>query len=150
MIRPLPHWVVTDLHPAFYDTESATAIEMVAKLYAKMQELIKKYNSFVDKINQAIKDYENDMNQSFEDFKSCVMKLMSDYIETLDMKIATQDAKIQNAIEYMKDNITQTASDLFTQALENGDIQAGLNVSYDSTTESLVISFSAEGGENNG
>ena len=30
--KGLPHWCMTGRGPAFYDTESATAIEMVAKL----------------------------------------------------------------------------------------------------------------------
>lgn len=55
MIKPLPHWVLTNNQPAFYDTESVTAIEMVAKLYGKMEELITSCNEQDKKIDEAIK-----------------------------------------------------------------------------------------------
>ena len=58
MIKPLPKWVLTNEYPAFYDTESVTAIEMVAKLYGKMEELITTYNEFVDEINKTIADFD--------------------------------------------------------------------------------------------
>ena len=57
MINGLPKWVIPDSHPAFFDHESATANEMVAKLYGKVRELIESYNEFAtdmsDKINEA-------------------------------------------------------------------------------------------------
>ena len=52
-IRHLPHWVLTDLQPAFYDLESVTSVEETARLYAKMQELITLYNEFTDRINKS-------------------------------------------------------------------------------------------------
>lgn len=57
MINGLPKWSIPDLHPAFFDTESATAIEMVAKLYGKVKEVVESYNDFTkdiaDKVNEA-------------------------------------------------------------------------------------------------
>ena len=87
MIKRLPYWVVPDSLPAFYETEGATAIQMVAKLYAKMQDMIDDYNKFVTQVNKEIEDFETGINKDFDKFKNCVMKLMSDYIETIDTKI---------------------------------------------------------------
>ena len=53
MIEQLPNWAIANEHPSFYEAESATAIEMVAKLYAKVQELIKEHNTFTTEINSA-------------------------------------------------------------------------------------------------
>lgn len=113
MIKLLPYWVVSDTLPAFYETEGATAIQMVAKIYGKVNEMIDDYNHFVDEINSTI---------------------------------AGQDEKIQEAIEYMKDNIVATASELFEQALRDGDITANLNLDYNPSTEELI--FSIESGDN--
>ena len=52
MINQLPNWCLTNENPSFYETESATAIEMVAKLYAKVKELIESENQRkIDMIN---------------------------------------------------------------------------------------------------
>ena len=40
-IEFLPPWVETGLQPAFYDKESGTVLQQVARMYAKMNELIK-------------------------------------------------------------------------------------------------------------
>lgn len=179
MIKPLPKWVLTDKYPAFYDTESVTAIEMVAKLYGSMQELITDYNKFVDEVNQAIKDFEDGMIASFEEFKTCVMSLMENYIASVDMKIQMQDQAIADkfaeqdalinekfnaqdeliderldeqdaridqqdqdvadAILYMKTNLIQTVTNLFEQALLNGDITTKVSVRYNAEDEELLI-----------
>ena len=47
----LPKWTMLRPMPVLYDTESATAIEMVGKVYGAMNELIKEYNSFADEVN---------------------------------------------------------------------------------------------------
>ena len=147
MIKLLPYWVVPDSLPAFYETEGATAIQMVAKLYGKVNEIVEDYNHFVDNINAAIQEFETPTNKNIEDFKTCVTKIMNDYIETIDTKINMQDDKIQDAIDYMKNNITDTVTNLFNQALQNGDITASLNVEYNESTEELTFSIVAEGGE---
>lgn len=139
MITPLPHWVLTDSHPAFYDTDSNTAIKMVAKLYGKMQELVADYNEYVDRINTHIEEFEDGIIDDFEKFKECVMQTMSDYIQSVDMKIADQDKDIADAIAYMKDNLVTTVNELFAQALQDGSISAELVASYDAETEELTL-----------
>ena len=146
-IKHLPHWVLTDLQPAFYDVESGTSLQQTAKMYGKMQELIDLYNEFVTKVNKYIKDFEDGIIEDFEEFRNCIIKVMNDYIETIDTKINLQDTKISEAIDYMKDNIVSTATDLFNQALQDGDIQASLIETYDPATEELTLSIQAEGGE---
>ena len=51
MINGLPKWSIPDLHPAFFDTESATAIEMVAKLYGKIKEIVEGFNDFTEEFH---------------------------------------------------------------------------------------------------
>ena len=146
-IKHLPHWVLTDLQPAFYDVESGTSLQQTAKMYGKVQELIDLYNEFVTKVNKYIKDFEDGIIADFEEFRNCIIVTMNQYIETIDTKINLQDTKINDAIEYMKDNLVSTVTDLFNQALVNGDIVATLNESYNPTTQELTLSIIGEGGE---
>ena len=146
-LKHLPHWVLTDTLPAFYDCESATTIQQTAKLYGKIQELITIYNDFVRDVNRYITEFEEGIIEDFNCFQDCVIKTMNDYIESIDMKIELQDNKIQEAIDYMKDNLVSTVTTLFNQALENGEITATLVETYDSDNESLVFSIVASEGD---
>lgn len=146
-IKHLPHWVLTDLQPAFYDVESGTTLQQTAKMYGKMQELIDLYNEFVTKVNKYIKDFEDGIIEDFEEFRNCIIKVMNDYIETIDTKINLQDTKIADAIEYMKENIVTTTNEVFRQALLDGEVTATLVENYNPETEELTLSI--EGGENN-
>ena len=170
-IEPLPQWVLTDLQPSFYDLESVTAVKMVAKLYGKMEQLISDYNYFVDKINKNINEFEDGMIHDFECFKDCIKKLIEDYIDSIDMiisnqnrnitesitaqnqaiqeKFLEQDHKIDDAINYMKTNLIATVTELFNNAIQNGDITASLQETYNSETESLVLSIVATESEGN-
>lgn len=146
-LRHLPHWVLTDTFPAFYDCESATAIQQTAKLYGKIQELITEYNNFVRDVNRYITEFEEGIIKDFNCFQNCVIKTMNDYIESIDTKIELQDNKIQEAIDYMKNNLVSTVTTLFNQAVQNGDIRANLLETYDSDDESLVFSIVASEGD---
>lgn len=145
-LRHLPHWVLTDTLPAFYDCESATAIQQTAKLYGKIQELITIYNDFVRDVNRYITEFEEGIIKDFNCFQNCVIKTMNDYIESIDTKIELQDNNIQEAIDYMKNNLVSTVTTLFNQAVQNGDIRANLLETYDSDNESLVFSIVASEG----
>lgn len=152
-MRLLPHWVLTDLNPAFYDTESGSAIQQTAKVYAAMNELIKEYNGFVDEINKRITEFENGIIKSESDFKNCIIKTANNYINSLDIKIdkqnltiseaiARQDNTIAEAVAYMKDNITATTTNIVNAAISAGTIT--ITETYDETTESLNIIVSGE------
>ena len=145
-LQHLPHWVLTDTLPAFYDCESATAIQQTAKLYGKIQELITIYNDFVRDVNRYITEFEDGIIKDFNCFQNCVIKTMNDYIQSIDTKIELQDNNIQEAIDYMKNNLVSTITTLFNQAIQSGDITATLLETYDSDDESLVLSILASEG----
>lgn len=145
-LQHLPHWVLTDTLPAFYDCESATAIQQTAKLYGKIQELITIYNDFVRDVNRYITEFEDGIIKDFNCFQNCVIKTMNDYIQSIDTKIELQDNNIQEAIDYMKNNLVSTITTLFNQAIASGDITANLLETYDSNDESLVLSIVASEG----
>ena len=142
-IRPLPFWVLTDLQPAFYDSESGTVLQQLSRMYPKIQEVIDRYNDFVREINRYIDEFENGIIADFECFKNCIIKTMNDYIESIDTKINLQDMDIQNAINYMKDNIVATTTNVINQAIENGSLNVGFE--YNPTDESLNFIVTREG-----
>lgn len=154
----LPVWTLTNLQPAFYDSESATVLQQMSKVYAKMQELLTDYNNFVKEVNTYIEDFENGITKDFKCFRECITKTMNDYIATIDTKINLQDSNIankfseqdtliENAINYMKDNIVQTTTDVINQAIENGTIRADLLLEYNPLNESLTFRIEPEEGE---
>lgn len=145
-LKHLPHWVLTDPQPAFYDCESATAVQQTAKIYAKIQELITLYNEFTNEVNKYITEFEDGIIKDFNCFQNCIIKTMNDYIQSIDTKIELQDNNIQEAIDYMKNNLVNTVTTLFNQAIQSGDITATLYEDYDSNDESLVLSIVASEG----
>ena len=157
-LQPLPPIALTNLQPAYYDVESVTAVEMVSKFYAYLQNLVNDYNSFVTEVNNNIDDFESGMTHDFECFRNCIIKTMNDYIESIDIKIGLQDntiaeaienqnSIIANAVDYMKNHIVQTATTVINQAIAEGDIQ--VSISYDEPTEELSIIITEED-DNNG
>ena len=160
MIPRLPHWVLTDKYPAFYDSESKTCIEMVAKIYAKMQELVDHYNEFVDPLNNEIAEYYKQLNAEYECFKASMIKIAHDYIMTIDEKIKMQDLVIKKYYEQFEYSLAQY-KELVNKHLEEQDkeiktdqkvasdlLQAGkitINHTYITTTKKVMLVISNGG-----
>lgn len=142
MITQLPNWCLTNEQPSFYDTESATAIEMVAKLYGKMQELISDYNKNFEEFTSTFEEFKKGVNDNFELFSTELRQEFQDFIDVVELKIKDQDAKIDDAVDYMKNKIVSTTQNIVINALANEDIYAKMN--YDDVTESLEIVLGGE------
>ncbi|MBR3117564.1 MAG: hypothetical protein IKL65_00560 [Bacilli bacterium] len=155
-ISPLPHWVLTNYQSAFYDSESGTVLQAMARIYPKIEELITDYNDYVKQIDKIIKDFQSGIIKDFECFKNCIITTMTEYIESIDLKMSVQDSmitnkfeeqdeKINNAIDYMKNNIIETATSVINQAIENGELNVSFE--YNPTTEELNFIVTREGDE---
>ena len=133
MIVKLPHWVLTDKFPAFYDTESKTAVEMVARLYAKVQEIIVDYNRFIDVINDEIETFTSGTSKDLEAFKLGIRQEFQDFIDLVELKLNDQDDEITEAVQYMKNNLSQSITNIVKQMQESGEFdQAIINAIYNS------------------
>lgn len=137
IIRKLPHWVITNKQPGFYDTDSGSTIEQTALVYRKMQELIDNYNLFVDEVNKTIEDFINDTTTNYEEFKLGIEQKINDFTKLIELKIDSQDSVIAEAINYMKTNLPNTVHDLLLTMFETNELS--INFEYDDTTESLNI-----------
>lgn len=136
-MRLLPHWVLSDKFPAFYDSESATAIEQTAKLYAAVNELIAEYNKFVDGVNLQIKEFIDSSHKDFETFTVGIRQEFQDFIDVVELKIKAQDKEISdrlsqqdediaNAISYMKSNLHSSIVSIINEMRENGELTQDL------------------------
>ena len=138
IIKKLPHWVVTNKYPGFYDTDSGSTIEQTAKVYKKMNELVEDYNKFVDETNKYIEDFTTDMTTTYEEFTVAMEQKFNDFVKVIELKVDSQDHVIADAVAYMKTNLTKTVSDMLLELFETKQIT--VEFTYDETTESLDIS----------
>lgn len=83
-INFLPPWVETNLQPAFYDLESGTSLQQTARMYNKVNELVRSVNTQ----NETIADY----IQQFIDLR----EFCEDYFENLDVQ-----TEINNKLDEM-------------------------------------------------
>lgn len=98
-INFLPPWVETNEQPAFYDKESGTVLQQTARMYAKVNQLVRSVNEQ----NETIADY----IQQFIELKDYV----EDYFENLDVQ-----EEINNKIDSMvQDGSFQVILDNFVE-----------------------------------
>lgn len=91
-INFLPPWVETNEQPAFYDKESGTCLQQTARMYAKVNQLVRSVNEQ----NETIADY----IQQFIDLKD----YCEDYFENLDVQ-----AEINTKLDQMAEDGTLTS-----------------------------------------
>ena len=139
--RPLPHWVLTDGFPAFYDTESATAIEQTARLYAAMQKLIDDYNLFVDQVNEEIKKFECGTHKDMGRFKKRLTDMFYQFRRYIEGNIQKQDADIAEALATFETRFSELEVQIFNEALTPETIAANIRYIYNSENEFLDCLF---------
>ena len=86
----LPPWVETGLQPAFYDKESGTVLQQTARMYARVNMLIRMFNKLGKKVEELQAWFANiDLHEEID-------KILKEYIdegtfyETLDYNPVTQ------------------------------------------------------------
>lgn len=134
MIR-LPKWVLTNPRPSIYDSESATAIEMTAKLYQAMTDMIDEYNKFTENVEKNIEEFEQETNKDIQEFTVSLRQEFQDFIDVVEMKLQEQDKEIQNAYDYLVTNLNKTVKQQINAEIQNGTFEVG--VAYVPETESL-------------
>lgn len=133
----LPHWVLTDKFPAFYDSESKTALEQTARVYAAMQELITEYNKFVESVNGAITDFDTSSTKEYEIFTTAMSQKFQDFIDVINLKIKSQDLTIKESVDYLKTNLYNSLESLFVEMKNNGTLDLTVQKSITSLLESV-------------
>jgi len=129
-MKNLPFWHLTNKYPSFQDVDSKTAVEMVARVYGSMQELITEFNNLSTELQKSINDFESGLIESNDEFKTCITKTIHNFMKCIEDKILLQELTVETVVERL---------------IKSGKIKAVGN--YDETTESLDIVLSYEGGE---
>ena len=134
MINNLPIWKIPDTHPCVYDSESATAIEMVAKIYGKMKELVENYNKYVNDLNKSVAEFEERMSNEDEIFRVGLRQEFQDFIDIVNLKIKALDNTIEKTLVQMSENLEEACQTV----LNNG---ISIRLEYDQENESLDFLF---------
>ena len=116
-MNQLPKWVLTNPLPAVHDLESLTSVEMVARLYAAMQTLIKEVNEHIAQVNKTVGENDNDLKTALKEFEhkfTCIsndlVKMVRDFEKTMYGKIAdaVAEAVVAGKIVEVYDPLTES------------------------------------------
>jgi SMC interacting uncharacterized protein involved in chromosome segregation len=127
-MKQLPAWALTNPFPAVNDLESGTSIEMVARLYAAMQSLIKEVNEHIAQVNKTVGENDTELKTAMSQFEhkfTCIsndlVKMVRDYEKTMDGKIneAVTKAVSTGKIVEVYDPLTESL-DFKWEVNENG------------------------------
>ena len=88
----LPPWVETGLQPAFYDKESGTVLQQTARMYARVNMLIRLFNKlakqtkdeierFEDEVNTEVQRFEDEVDTRVTNFENSVNDTVADFID---------------------------------------------------------------------
>ena len=111
----LPPWVETGLQPAFYDKESGTALQQTARMYARVNMLIRMFNKLSKNTKETVEDYINKFNELYT--------YVHDYFDNLDVQ-----EEINNKLDAMVE--AGTLQEIITQY-----IQANVAWTFDSVAD---------------
>lgn len=89
----LPPWVETGLQPAFYDKESGTVLQQTARMYARVNMLIRMFNKLSKNTKETVEEYINKFNELHD--------YVQDYFDNLDVQ-----EEINNKIDAMVEDGT--------------------------------------------
>lgn len=135
----LPIWNFTNIIPSFNDLESGTAIEMTAKVYGAMRDLIDEYNKFVENTNKEISEFETSSTKNYEEFAIGLRQEFQDFIDIINLKVMEQDSVIQDAVNYMKNNLEESIANVVIELQNSGALNKELRAIYSDILNELSV-----------
>ena len=99
MVKPIHHYSMEN--PAsVYDEEALTALELAARTAGKVNECVEAFNKHETETHETITKFKGEVNEHLED----------------------QDQEIDDAVNYMKENIRETTANELAGMKENGGL----------------------------
>lgn len=136
----LPPWVETGLQPAFYDKESGTVLQQTARMYARVNMLIRMFNKLSKNTKTTVENYIEQFNHLHD--------YVHDYFDNLDVQ-----EEINNKLDQMvEDGVLQEiiAQYLDTTAMWTfdtvADMQSATNLNNGSFAQTLGYYAKGDGG----
>ena len=111
----LPPWVETGLQPAFYDKESGTVLQQTARMYARVNMLIRMFNKLSKQTKETVEEYIEKFNELYN--------YVHDYFDNLD---------VQEEINNKLDDMTEAGT---LQEIITAYIQANVAWCFDTVAD---------------
>lgn len=137
----LPPWAETGLQPAFYDLESGTVLQQTARMYDKVNQLIRLFNELSEETKTTVEEY----IAKFVELKDFV----DTYFENLDVQEEinnklddmAEDGTLQEIITtYIQSNVAWTFDDI-------SEMQSATNLIDGSYAHTYGFHSNGDGGE---
>jgi beta-lactamase superfamily II metal-dependent hydrolase len=100
----LPPWVETGLQPAFYDLESGTVLQQTARMYDKVNQLIRLFNELSEETQTTVTEYINKFTE------------LKDFVDTYFDNLDVQE-EINNKLDAMAES--GELADIITEYLNS-------------------------------
>lgn len=133
MIPLLPSWNLRPNRPSFYDTDSATILELASNLHETMNNLIDDYNDFVEATNEKLTEFAEHTAQSQESFAVGLRQEFQDFINIVELKITGMN----NTLNTLLETQVPVAQKLINDAIRAGTLK--VTETYNPATESLNL-----------
>lgn len=112
--------------PSQFDGESFTVLEYVSKSAVKINECIKEFNEFIDEVVKTCSEHEIKTEEDMELFQRSIEQKFQDFIRVIELKYKSQDKAINDAIKYMKDNLTVFIEETLRNMYDNGELEEAI------------------------
>lgn len=137
MITPLPMWNFNPVLPTVFD-DSLSYLELVSKLYNKLEEIIKEVND-IDK--DAIDAALNEMRNEIQQFEA---QIQVQY-QQLDAKFQTQYEELNNSVLELADATAQSLHDLDVKIYNLGEsLKDIMDLKIEENNEYIFQSIASE------
>lgn len=113
----LPPWVETGLQPAFYDKESGTVLQQTARMYDRVNMLVRMFNKLSKNTKEEIESFEQEVNDTVDDYIerfNTLYNYVHDYFDNLDV----QDEIDHKLDEMVSDGTMQEIIDAVIQPVK--------------------------------
>lgn len=126
----LPPWVETGLQPAFYDKESGTVLQQTARMYDKVNQLIRNFNDLSKETKETVEEY----ILKFTELKDFV----DDYFDNLDVQEEinnklnqmVEDGTLEEILsQYIDENVVR--KDTYATSETGGAVKVGNTLTID-------------------
>ena len=153
-IEFLPPWVETNLQPAFYDCESGTVLQQTARMYAKINELVKAVNGMEKVIKEAVDyinnyfanlDVQEEINNKLDDMADNgeLVEIISAYLELRSVLAFDSVADMISATNLIDGSFVETYG--FYANGDGGGAKYKIRTATEDDTPDDIFSFAIEG-----
>ena len=129
----LPMWNLQPNRPCFYDSDSATMLELASKMQAAFNSMVEDYNNFAKSINDQITTFITSTSENQETFQLGIRQEIQNFIDDVNLRLAEMQSTLDDTISNL-DNVAVTT---INKAIADGKLNVA--VVHNPETEDLNI-----------